>query len=627
LSTQESNSTARRLFASAIVATWKRPALLGDTLESLTRQSYSEMEIIVVCDGEDAEVRSMAAAFQSTQPIRWIFHAENRGLAAARNSGVHEALGDVVIFFDDDIVADPECIAAHMAHHLAAAEGRTQVVCGDNAEDAQRPLATFIDQCLFESWNQTRADGTAMLSSSEVDTKSDEMQRSTWCGLNCSIRRDLFLRHDGFNEEFRTADEEMEFGERLYLAGFEFLFEPRARLLHRNAKELAAYNRSAWRARGVLDTKRVFDLHQRTAQTSQLAAMNHGYLANRIAARGAWRFSAPLLSVSNLLQRAANRTQWHPLFGAWGRIAQAGEYWTGAKSAGCTLPQLKSVIGATKRAMMLHSICEPLSSEEASYYIEPRRFQRLMKWFQFAGYKTATLDQWLRNEIADNQVLLTFDDAYDDLYEELLPLVIERRYTPVIFLVADRIGYSNVWDQADGLRARNLLSLAQIREMQKYGVEFGSHTLSHPWLPKVSHAQLQSEVADSKHRLEDLLGVEITSFAYPYGGVDQRVRSAVANAGYKLAFTIANGANWWNDPLCQRRADINSFTSMLDFAAKLKNGRGISDSLSARMRNLQQNVPTRGLRGLVRGLRAAGRNARQVTSAERKNILKTQKQR
>ena len=123
------------------------------------------------------------------------------------------------------------------------------------------------------------------------------------------------------------------------------------------------------------------------------------------------------------------------------------------------------------------------------------------------------------------------------------------------------------------MRARNLLTLEQIREMQKYGVEFGSHSLAHASLPGVSDAQLRREVGDSKHRLEDLLGAEVISFAYPYGEVDRRVRSAVSDAGYKLAFTAIPGVNWWNDPLCQRRAEVNDTTGLLDFMCELRHGR------------------------------------------------------
>jgi peptidoglycan/xylan/chitin deacetylase (PgdA/CDA1 family) len=142
--------------------------------------------------------------------------------------------------------------------------------------------------------------------------------------------------------------------------------------------------------------------------------------------------------------------------------------------------------------------------------------------------------------------------------------------------------------------------------MQSCGVDFGSHTMTHPWLPDVSDAQLHREVVDSKSRLEDMLGVEITSLAYPYGGVDMRVRSAVAGAGYKAAFTTRSGLNWWNDPLCQRRADVNDYTSLMGFLSELRYGCTARELLLSELQSLERNLPTRSLRIAARGVRAFG---------------------
>src|SRR6185437_4248459 len=237
------------------------------------------------------------------------------------------------------------------------------------------------------------------------------------------------------------------------------------------------------------------------------------------------------------------------------------------------------------------------------------RFKQMMRWFVTAGYKTATLSQWLEDNLPEKRILITFDDGYDDLYDRFLPLAIEHNLTAVIFLVSDHIGGSNIFDQKTGLRARNLLTWSQIHEMQKYGIEFGSHTLSHPYLPDVSDEQLRREVRDSKHRLEDALGAEVTSFAYPYGGVDRRVRSAVAEAGYKLAFTTLPGVNWWNDPLTQRRADVNENTSLLGFAFQLRTGYGFTQTFSERLRSLERDLPTSLLRATARTMRSFGHRA------------------
>lgn len=594
---------------SVVITTWKRPVLLRNTLRSLMEQSYPNYEVIVVCDGEDDEVRAIAEEFQHEQRLRWIFHSENQGLPAARNTGARGARGQVLLFLDDDVVADPDLVGVHMGHHRQAPPGHRLAVISLTAEERQTRLATYVDERLHTNWKQLLESFRTALSADGLESVGEEIEKMICFGLNGSISRDVFLSQQGFNEHFRKSDEEAEFGLRLYLAGVDFVFEARTLLVHRNSKSLAPYFRRCWGASGALSMFRVFELGQRNAQTRHLASVVRGYWMNRMVARRAWHMSRLLCGVSRWLESAANRTRSRALFSIWARSAQAGEFWSGAKAAGCTLAELERTAGTPKCAFMLHSLSTPASDREATYYVSPQRFRRFVRHLLSTGYRSATTAEWLNGDLPEKSVLLTFDDGYDDLYDELLPYATEHKLSAVIYLVIDRVGSSNLWDQQAGLRARKLLTWSQIREMQKYGFEFGSHTLTHPWLPGLSYQDLRREVSDSKHRLEDALGAEVTSFAYPSGGVDRRVRSVVAEAGFKLAFTTRPGMNWWNDPLCQRRAEINEGTSFLDFRFQLRTGYGFTRTFAERMSALEQDLPTSALRGLIRALHRAGHRA------------------
>ncbi len=231
-----------------------------------------------------------------------------------------------------------------------------------------------------------------------------------------------------------------------------------------------------------------------------------------------------------------------------------------------------------------------------------------MRWLKTPGYESASAAEWLRGDFRRKRVLLTFDDGYDDLYTELLPATIEYGLKPLVFLVADRTGETNVWDHERGLRRRSLLTLQQIREMQRHGVEFGSHTLTHPWLPDLSDDALRREVGDSKRRLEDMLGTEVTAFAYPFGGIDLRVRTAVEEAGYRLGFTLRSDLNWWNDPLCLNRADARECDTFLDFALQLRTGHTVRRWVVTRIHALETGLPTTEFpRSTVRALDAGAR--------------------
>ncbi|HET8675281.1 MAG TPA: polysaccharide deacetylase family protein [Blastocatellia bacterium] len=87
------------------------------------------------------------------------------------------------------------------------------------------------------------------------------------------------------------------------------------------------------------------------------------------------------------------------------------------------------------------------------------------------------------------------------------------------------------------------VSWDQAREMESFGMEIGSHTVSHPILTNVSEAVLQAELKESKARLEAELGHTVKLFCYPNGDYDARVRRAVEEAGYRCAVTVEPGLN------------------------------------------------------------------------------------
>lgn len=89
------------------------------------------------------------------------------------------------------------------------------------------------------------------------------------------------------------------------------------------------------------------------------------------------------------------------------------------------------------------------------------------------------------------------------------------------------------------------MTWAQIREMSNAGMEFGSHTVSHPILSTIADdAQLQHELCESKAAIERELGRPVVALAYPVGGRDAingDVLAATEKAGYRVAFTYQPG--------------------------------------------------------------------------------------
>jgi peptidoglycan/xylan/chitin deacetylase (PgdA/CDA1 family) len=106
------------------------------------------------------------------------------------------------------------------------------------------------------------------------------------------------------------------------------------------------------------------------------------------------------------------------------------------------------------------------------------------------------------------------------------------------------------------------MSWAQLRALVGAGHEVGSHSLTHPLLPRLDAGQLEREVAGSKERIEAEVGTPCASFCYPNGDCDERVVAAVRRAGYRLAVVTAWGPNGRGaDPLRLTRCDLQGRTS------------------------------------------------------------------
>jgi len=88
---------------SAIVPSYNGAAYIRDCLRSVREQSFQELEIVVVDDGSDDDTRSIVAGEAARDPrVRLVEHEGNRGIAAARNTGIRESSGMYVGFLDQD---------------------------------------------------------------------------------------------------------------------------------------------------------------------------------------------------------------------------------------------------------------------------------------------------------------------------------------------------------------------------------------------------------------------------------------------------------------------------------------------------------------------------------------------
>jgi len=145
-------------------------------------------------------------------------------------------------------------------------------------------------------------------------------------------------------------------------------------------------------------------------------------------------------------------------------------------------------------------------------------------------------------------ISITFDDGYTDALTVIAPLLCARQIPFHVFVSAARMNGSE----------RKYLSPAQVVELANMpGVTIGAHGATHRSLTSLSSPELVAELRASKVDLETVLQKPVTTMSYPFGHVDESVRTAVHNAGFSFAATSKWGFNEASsDPLLQRRIDM-----------------------------------------------------------------------
>lgn len=191
---------------------------------------------------------------------------------------------------------------------------------------------------------------------------------------------------------------------------------------------------------------------------------------------------------------------------------------------------------------MLHSVADDVTDPCCpNNTVRPDELRMLVRALRVKGYVFTSFSDAAAEGNA-RTVCLTFDDGYIDNFTVLFPLVKELQL-PVTCFVTNRgdPGFSReFWSQEDPIPSdATFLTADMMREMEASGlVEFGGHTAGHVSLTEVSTDEATREIFENKKWIENVLGHEISSFAYPRGKVNDEIVSLVKGAGYRYAASM-----------------------------------------------------------------------------------------
>lgn len=217
--------------------------------------------------------------------------------------------------------------------------------------------------------------------------------------------------------------------------------------------------------------------------------------------------------------------------------------------------------------LMYHAIDPPGRWSGWRWAVSDDDFRRQLDLLARYAIRTVRLSDVVGAQ--DTSVVITFDDGYADNHRYALSALVERGQVATWFIPGDRVGRSADWVAAEG-EERPLMDGSQLHDLLQAGMEIGGHGCTHRDLTTLSDGELEREVVIGRRALEERIGCALPTFAYPFGLHDDRVRRAVAAAGYRYACTTRPG--WWgsdSDPLQLRRVAIFGGDSLSTFARKL----------------------------------------------------------
>lgn len=172
-----------------------------------------------------------------------------------------------------------------------------------------------------------------------------------------------------------------------------------------------------------------------------------------------------------------------------------------------------------------HSIDEsnsPISVSEAA-------FRAHAAWLASGAVRVAPLADMLTAPADVDTVAITFDDGFENFRTAAAPVLRDHQLPATVFVVPEHVGGHNDWGgrRAEGIPHLPLMSWDRLAELRGTGVTLGGHTRRHCDLTTVRGAELEDEVAGCVAALAAETGERPTTFAYPYGAVDDTSAAVV----------------------------------------------------------------------------------------------------
>lgn len=215
---------------SIIVPVYNRPDEVDELLASLTHQTMTDFEVIIVEDGSSKPCKEVCQKYESALTLHYYFK-ENSGPGESRNYGAERAHGDYLLILDSDVVLPQSYIESV---ELSLERDPSEAFGGpDSAHPDFTPTQKAISYAM-----------TSFFTTGGIRGGKKKLDKFYPRSFNMGIRRDLYLQLGGFSK--MRFGEDIDFSYRIVEAGFMPRLYPDAWVWHKRRTDFRKFYRQVY---------------------------------------------------------------------------------------------------------------------------------------------------------------------------------------------------------------------------------------------------------------------------------------------------------------------------------------------------------------------------------------------
>jgi glycosyltransferase involved in cell wall biosynthesis len=213
------------MFFSVIIPLYNRPQEIDELLATLTRQTYTQFEVLVIEDGSVQDAKAIAEKYASQLDLRYFFKP-NEGQGFTRNFGFKQAKGDYFVIFDSDcLIPDDylETVKDYLFEHQLDAYGGP-----DAAHESFTPIQKAISYAM-----------TSPFTTGGIRGNKKHIGQFHPRSFNMGVSREVWEKVGGF--KLTRLGEDIEYSIRIHEAGFKIGLIPAAKVFHKRRTSFAQF--------------------------------------------------------------------------------------------------------------------------------------------------------------------------------------------------------------------------------------------------------------------------------------------------------------------------------------------------------------------------------------------------